>query len=118
LYELLVDVSDNVSDMITFGPSSDEEKQREIEGEVRDLFTKLIRFYRKNHIYLNRGSCERIDSLVKKINSSFVSFVFARLTPNQDKVTIWQEAKEVMDRDVPPLLDELENQFRSNLSLT
>jgi hypothetical protein len=117
IYELLMDASDYVADMILVGPSSDVEKQKELEREVKDLVMKLTRFYRKNRIFLNKESCGKMDGLLKKINFSFSTFVFARITPSQDRIKIWLHASEIMEKEVPPLLDELENQFRSNLSL-
>jgi hypothetical protein len=82
-------------------------------------YQALAECFVKNRIYLEEGTCDRIDDLLRKLRVAMMKArIGQRPEPGGHGVEWWAEAQESVESDVPPILKELETQFRDFLSPT
>ncbi len=116
-YELLFDPYEHIREYVhpldVNGPPS-QEKLEQIVAE----FNELTGFYHKNRIYLPENICTKMDSLLREMKSALHQNVQARRweLPGTS-IELWQNSWLVMENRVPPLMTELEQEFRQNISL-
>ena len=116
LYSLLVEASDIVSDLVQLGQLDDGISQEQKNKEAGSAFNALNSYYRKHRIYLDGSVSERLGETLQKIRGSFVGFLISQKQPmTPDRVKRWKKAEEIMNTEVPPILKELEEQFRQLL---
>jgi hypothetical protein len=116
-YELLFDPYEHIKEYVhpldMNGPPSQEQLE-----QIVDEFNELTGFYHKNRIYLPENICTKMDSLLKEMKSALHQNVRARQSDLPDKsLERWQNSWQTMENKVPPLMKELEQEFRQNVSL-
>jgi len=80
-------------------------------------YQALAECYVKNRIYLEEETCNRIDELLLKMRLAMTkSSIGQRPEPGGRGVELWHEAWKSVTNEVPPILKELETQFRSFLT--
>ncbi|MDN3611253.1 hypothetical protein ACFFUP_10125 [Vibrio ostreicida] len=102
-----------------------EENEREI--LVEDMSRSATHFrdvYVKNHLYLNESLCQRIQATFKEVQIpahrfifAFSSFMHSEIAPEHEYDEAWKTAFTTFADTIPPLLSELETEFRSILGV-
>lgn len=116
-YELLFDPFEHIKEYVhpldMDGPPSQEQLE-----QIVDEFNELTGFYHKNRIYLPENICTKMDSLLKEMKSALHQNVRARQRDLPGKsLELWQNSWQTMENKVPPLMKELEQEFRQNVAL-
>lgn len=114
LYGLLGEANEYITQLVspTFNPAD----TAHIETTTAK-YNKLAEFFFKNRIYLEEETCNRIDDLLRKLRVAMMkASVGQRPEPEGHGVEWWGEAWESVRSEVPPILKELETQFRAFLS--
>jgi hypothetical protein len=79
-------------------------------------YNTLAECFVKNRIYLEEETCNRIDELLLKMRLAMTKFsIGQRPEPGVRGIELWDEAWKSVTNEVPPILKELENQFRAFL---
>ncbi|MEK6336690.1 MAG: hypothetical protein AABM67_17320 [Acidobacteriota bacterium] len=116
LYGLLGDAKEYIVRLVdpTFNPAD----TAHIEATTAK-YRALAECFVKNRIYLEENTCDRIDELLRKWRVAMMkASIGQRPEPGGHGVEWWAEAHESVKSDVPPILKELETQFRAFLSPT
>jgi hypothetical protein len=115
VYFLLNEVTDHVRHMVSpvqFG--TDESKIAHRKATI-DVFNKLAREYWGKKIFLEKEICLKVEAILKAVNEAITNFEISQ-DPQTRDVKLWGAAYKQMDKNVPPLLGELEESFRVMLS--
>jgi len=84
---------------------------------TRAKYNALAECFVKNRIYLEEETCKRIDDLLLRLRMAMTKASLGqRPEPGGHGVELWGEAWKSVRDEVPPVLRELETQFRSFLS--
>ncbi len=116
-YELLFDPYEHIKDYVhpidINGPPSQEQLE-----QIVSKFNDLTGYFHKNRIYLPENVCFKMDSLLKEMKSALQQNVRARQKelPGTN-FELWQSSWQSMENKVPPLMKELEQEFRKSVSL-
>jgi hypothetical protein len=114
LYGLLREANEYIIQMVspTFNPAD----TAHIEN-TNAKYNKLAECFIKNRIYLDEHTCDRIDDLLHKYAFAMTkASIGQRPEPGGHGVEWWGEAWKSVRDEVPPVLKELETQFRKFLS--
>jgi hypothetical protein len=84
---------------------------------TRTKYSALAEYFVKNRIYFEEGTCNRIDELLLKMRLAMTKAGRGQRPQAGARDTeLWGEAWDSITKDVPPILRELETQFRAFLS--
>ncbi len=114
LYGLLGEANECITQLVspTFNPADTAHAET-----TTARYNKLAECFVKNRIYLEEDTCNRIDDLLRKLRVAMMKAgVGQRPEPGGHGVEWWGEAWESVRSEVPPILKELETQFRAFLS--
>jgi hypothetical protein len=116
-YELLFDPYEHVKEFVhpldVNGTPSQEQVQ-----QIVDEFNGLTGYYHKNRIYLPENICTNMDSLLQEMKSALQQNIRARQKELPGtSLEFWQNSWQTMETKVPPLMKELEQEFRKSVSL-
>jgi hypothetical protein len=114
LYGLLGEANEYITQLVspTFNPADTAHAET-----TTAKYNKLAECFVKNRIYLEKDTCNRIDDLLRKLRVAMMkASVGQRPGPGGHGVEWWGEAWESVRSEVPPVLKELETQFRAFLS--
>lgn len=79
-------------------------------------YQALAECFVKNRIYLEEETCNKISELLSKMKMAMTKASLGqRPEPGGHGVELWGEAWESLTNEVPPILKELETQFRAFL---
>lgn len=106
--------------------STDPPRKEKGKTAVEDA-NSFVDFYYEKKIFFSENICNLIENINKEIRQSFDFFIwyslpnsideyFSNITPKQRE--IWVEAWDKIDRNVPELRKELEDQFRELLGVS
>jgi hypothetical protein len=102
------------------GEPSKEDKAKVLGEKAADFFT----YYQHHRIYFSEELCERLRSLFDTVHGPALKF---RMWMNYKEKggnaalrhdEAWNEAWDVLQRDVPPILNAIEREFRVLLGVT
>ena len=113
LYGMLGDTNEYIKHLVSpyFDPSNS--KHAEL---TQAKYNTLAECYVKNRIFLEEGTCNRIDEVMLKMRIAMTkSGIGQRPEPGGRGIELWEEAWKSVSNKVPPILKELENQFRAFL---
>jgi hypothetical protein len=116
-YELQFDPYEYVKEFVhpldVNGTPSQEQVQ-----QIVDEFNGLTGYYHKNRIYLPENICTNMDSLLQEMKSALQQNIRAiqKELPGTS-LEFWQNSWQTMETKVPPLMKELEQEFRKSVSL-
>jgi hypothetical protein len=102
----------------------DEEERENLLNSLSESANQFREIYSKNHLYLTKTTCSRIQDVFKEVQIPAHNFIFALgaylhsggVTKEQ-YVTEWGTAFTSFADKIPTLLEDLENQFRSLLGV-
>lgn len=115
LFALLNDVTEYTKEMVSPVQFGGEDARQEHAKATIELYNKLASAYWGKRIFLEKEICEKVESIIKVMRSAMINFRIGQ-DPQQKNVKLWAKAYEAMDKEVPPLMTELEEKFRSMLS--
>jgi hypothetical protein len=113
LYGMLGDAHEYIKHLVspTFDPSDSKHAE-----STWAKYNTLAECYVKNRIYLEEETCKRMDELLLKMRMAMTkSSLGQRPEPGGRGIELWHEAWKSVSNEVPPILKELENQFRAFL---
>ena len=114
LYGLLGEANEYITQLVspTFNPADTAHAEA-----TQAKYNKLAECFVKNRIYLEEETCSRIDDLLRKLRVAMMkASVGQRPEPGGHGVEWWGEAWESIRSEIPPILKELETQFRTFLA--
>jgi len=81
---------------------------------------KYNRYYRSNKIYLPKDLCQSIEDLWSRTIDPLSKFNFSRLRAEKSDQTfdLWEKAADTMQKEVPKLQEQIEEEFRKLLGVT
>lgn len=115
VYSLLNEVTDHVRHMVSPVQFGDEDSKLAHRKQTITVFNNLAREYWGKKIFLEKDICAKIEAILKAINGAITDFETSQ-DPQSKDVKLWGAAYKQMDKEVPPLLSELEESFRLMLS--
>ncbi len=119
LYALLFHAVSSIESLVKplqfAGEKSNEEKIK----EAVDSYNELLKHFNVNRVYLNEDICEKMDVILKTMRVSFINYSIASspMSYSSNNLDRWVEAWEALQKELPPIRQELESQFRQILSI-
>lgn len=98
-----------------------ENKKKEGErAEAAKAYNALRDYFDRNRLYLGEQAAKRCDELLSHMKSAFFDFEYAKgfYTQGRQDDKKWVEAAQRMTKDVPPVREALEKDFRRILGIT
>ena len=87
--------------------------------QTADACNKADNYFNEHRIYLNQNTSEKLDLVFEKIKSAFISFDIAQ--PGEeykpDQTGLWRESSKEIRKELSPLLEDLEREFRDLLGM-
>jgi hypothetical protein len=78
----------------------------------------LTEYFEKNSIYFSQSMCEKINRFDKNLSAAILIFRLRKMSMgNQEKTDYWNKVWELIDKEIPPLKSEIENEFRGLLGI-
>jgi hypothetical protein len=120
LYELLVEfigAAESYANPAEFSGEPNKDEKAKILGEKASEFR---RYFVTNRIYFPKQICNAIDNLWSEAISPVSKFSFWRKQEGaaRNVSEAWFEAWDVMSKKVPPLLESIEDEFRSLIGVS
>jgi hypothetical protein len=118
LYGKLWYASALVSDMVSPVQFGDEAARKERTNTAYDAVRDLEDHFYRREIYFEPAVCEKVRSILKATRLAISNWQMSQNPGWRDRggVDLWVKAHETMDREVPPVLSELKEQFRAAIS--
>lgn len=124
IYQGLLEYHSNCRKFIFQAEHVDEEGRHTLLEGVNKASNNFKAIFQINHLYLSTSLCEQIERMFKEAKIPAHQFIFAlgsylhsgNLTEEQ-YAEEWKKAFETFADKLPPLLKELENEFRSLLGV-
>lgn len=114
-YELLFDPYEHIREFVH--PLDTVEPTPEQVKSIIDMFNSLAGYYHKNRIYLPESICEKMDAVLGEMKSALNKNLIARRHSSARSLEMWDESWKAMQNDVPPLMKQLEQEFRKSIAL-
>lgn len=117
LYSRFAKTSGLVSGLVSVlqpGGQSLLEKKKKVE----DAYNDTSSFFFENRIFLPIGTAQKAESVLMMLRDAIVTFDTAQMGNDEykpDPSGLWVEAYKSVRNDIPPLLEELEVEFRELL---
>ena len=115
LFALLNDVTEYTKEMVSPRQTNDDAARQQHAKATIELYNRLGTAYWGKRIFLEKEICEKVESVIKVMRSAIINFRIGQ-DPQLKDVKLWAKAYEAMDKEVPPLMADLEEKFRSMLS--
>lgn len=119
-YELLVIVEEKIRWMGSILVGDDEAGlSSEAIGEKRaedalKVLNNLIDYYTKRRLYFKESTCEKISTLIKNLQETFMNFRATDFKGEQHEER-WREAHRAMAQEIPEIMRLVEKDFREIL---
>lgn len=111
LYGLLADTNENIIHLVSPMFNVADSKHAETTSAK---YNALAECFVKNRIYFEEGTCNRIDDLLLRMRLAMTKASRGQRPQAGARDTeLWGEAWESVTKEVPPILRELERQFRT-----
>lgn len=89
---------------------------KETEKITIEKYQELAEFYTKNKLYLDTETSNKVGAVLKTMKISLTKWGFAQSRPDaMGSLESWNQAWQSVNNEVPPILKELEEQFRQRL---
>jgi hypothetical protein len=115
VYALLNDVIEYTKQMVSPMQSGDDAARQEHAKATVELYNKLAAEYWGKKIFLEKDVCEKVERVVQTTRAAMIDFEISQ-DPQMKDTRLWAKAYKSMDKDIPPLMAELEEKFRTMLS--
>ncbi len=124
LYKLIVAARASIGDMTSLLQEStlddEKEKQRKFEQRKRaeNDFNEVRKFFDSHRLYLSRQASERADTALTLMTDAIISYEIGNEPgSSRENRTALREAYDTMRKSLPPVLDELESEFKNILGV-
>lgn len=102
----------------TAGNAQEEEGQRISDASEKgnDFFS----YYEKRRIYFDKETCSLIEKMFKILRKSHQDYSFSyryAIPPSMQTLEMMQKAGEEIEKQLPPLKEKLESQFRESIGI-
>ncbi len=114
-YELLFDPYEHIKEFVH--PVDTSEPTPEQISNIVDMFNDLTGYYHKNRIYLPESVCDKMDVVLREMKSALNKNLIARRSASDRSLDWWDESWKTMQNEVPPLMEQLEHEFRKSIAL-
>ena len=114
LYGMIVETRDKVESLVAPVKQSDGRTDEERYNDTLIAFNSFSTFYRKNRIYINESSCQKVDTILKIMRISIFQNKTFQGLPNRNNQLL--DAWKAIREEAIPLQSELEKQLRQSLS--
>lgn len=97
------------------GESLMEKKKR-----AADVYNDMSAYFYENRIFLPRDAAEKAESLIGTLKDILIEFDTAQMGNDEykpDQTGLWQQAYKRLRDEVPPVLDDLESEFKKTLGV-
>jgi lipopolysaccharide export LptBFGC system permease protein LptF len=118
LYSLLVDASSKIHSLTHIVQFSGEGSLKERKKNTADAYNKLVDYYSKNKIFIEKNICNKLDELIKLLRDALIEFDVAQGGDKYepDDSGLWIKSFTTIQEKVPPIKQELEEYFREIVS--
>lgn len=123
LYKLLSDVCAEISQLTAPLQFEDRTPLADKKKKVANSFNDLSTFFSRHRIYFSVQICEKVDAVLKHMRDALIDFDTAHTfgmqssdTYKPDQTGLWVKAWKTLDKQIPPLMKELETYFKRILS--
>jgi hypothetical protein len=124
IYQSLLEYHANCRKFIYEAEHVDEDTRQVLLRGINDTSNNFTDIFQKNHLYLSVSLCEKIERTFRTAQIPAHRFIYAlgsylhseKLTQEQ-YTGEWKKAFEAFADGLPPLLKQLENEFRSLLGV-
>lgn len=117
LYGLLADTNENIRHLVSPMFNVTDITDIKHAETTTAKYNALAEYFVKNRIYFEDGTCNRIDELLLKMRSAMTKARLGQRPQAGARGTeLWGEAWDEVTKEMPPILRELEMQFRAFFS--
>jgi hypothetical protein len=115
IYAMLTDTNEYIRYLVSPTFDTTDSKHAEL---TRTKYNSLAQYFVSNRIYLEEEVCDRLDELLLKMRMAMTKSSIGQKPsdPSGRGLELWHEAWKSVEDEVPPILKELEGQFRKYLS--
>ncbi len=118
-YEKLIKFKKAVADYVSIIEWSGDPPKEERRKIVDEKMKQFIEFYEYRKLYLPRGTVNRIDRFWQGLYEISIDFMYAveqgKGKSLPDEKDTWKKAHDFISKEIPPLLADLEYDFRNIL---
>lgn len=108
-------ISDLVAPFQRGGQSLSEKSQR-----VSDAYNETVHFFFQNKLFLPKSTAEKSEEVLEKLRHTLIDFETAQMGNDEykpDDTGLWVQAHKSIKDEIPPILDELETEFKNILGV-
>lgn len=118
LYSLLIDASSKIHSLTHIVQFSGEGSLKERKKNTADAYNKLVDYYSKNKIFIEKNICNKLDELIELLRDALIEFDVAQSGDKYepDDSGLWIKSFTTIQQKVPPIKQELEEYFREIVS--
>jgi hypothetical protein len=120
-YEKLVVFMDSVADYVKFIEWSSDPPKEERRKIVSKLYQEFLDYYRPRRIFFIRETADKIDNIHRQVSHAAQEFMFGVEQGGDYKAKeerdTWSKVNDLLGKEVPPLLQELEKELQSVLGI-
>jgi hypothetical protein len=119
LYGMLTDTNEwikHVADPVQM--VSDEQLASQTVAAI-EKYNQLAGYFLKHRPYFDEDVCRRMDTVLEPLKRALhvANMVQRRNTVSENMLNLWQQASSSLKTDLPPLIEEIERDFRQSLSV-
>jgi hypothetical protein len=115
LYSLLNDVVEYSKQMVSPIQTVDDAGRKAHATATLELFNKLAQEYWGKKIFLDKEVCDHVEAVIKTVREAITDFQIGQDPDGADR-QLWRKAYKSIIDDIPPLMEHLEEKFRTMLS--
>lgn len=124
IHQAVLDYADTAKSFVWKAQHVTEDERKLLLDDLGKSATQFRRIYSQNHLYLTKSTCKEIQELFREIQIPAHKFIFAigaylhaENMSEEEFAKEWDTAFTSFADKLPPLLEELENQFRKLLGV-
>ncbi|NOX67065.1 MAG: hypothetical protein GXO85_15035 [Chlorobi bacterium] len=87
--------------------------------DAADACNNVDDYFNEHRLYLDRVTADKAESILIKMKEAFINFDTAQNGDDYkpDATGFWRQANDQIKNEIPPLLEELESEFRTILGI-
>ncbi len=92
---------------------------RQKKQDAADAYNNIDDYFNEHRLYLDRVTADKVESILIKIKEAFIDFDTVQNGDDykHDTTGFWRQASDQIKNEIPPLLEELESEFRTILGV-
>ena len=124
IYQELIEYVSKSREFVYHAEHVEESEREKLLSSLSDASNVFKKIYQENHLYLSKKTCENIQKVFKEVQIPAHEFIYAlgsylhggEITEEQF-TNEWSKAFTNFADKIPPVLEDLENQFRELLGV-